>query len=365
MEVQYLSIHRVVGIIGLPNETDVELLPSTDTDARALLTVKKEPYYLHMRRCCAFGTMLASAFVPQPNVMPSQPESNVRTRFDAAFSRTTISEDLNFDKPLLVIEVSDTVESVKSERLSDLDLEDFGFGLELFEQGPLEERAKEALEAAAAGLALAMPVGTTSTIETVGNVAYLIEPKTKKLLYSIKPSVSASHRSYSSMTEGMFDEATAYARSLRKEPTLETVARLLSQSMQATDTLQAFLTAWAGLEVFIDKTFKDTYEPQIYTKLGAAAASAATPFIKRLRDVMKGNYNTRDKFVVIASALDEHDADTDIELFKKLKDTRDRVHQMNFVRVSLPTDATRDLLRKYLRLHLKAKVPSQPLANPA
>jgi hypothetical protein len=58
-----------------------------------------------------------------------------------------------------------------------------------------------------------------------------------------------------------------------------------------------------------------------------AAASAATPFIKRLREVMKGKYNVRDKFIVIASVLDAHDADTEIELFKKLKDTRDRVHR--------------------------------------
>jgi hypothetical protein len=122
--------------------------------------------------------------------------------------------------------------------------------------------------------------------------------------------------------------------------------------MQATDNLEAFLTAWAGLEVFVNKTFKETYERLIYSRLGGAAPLAATPFIVRLREVMKDKYNIRDKFVALASALDEADADGDIELFKRLKSERDDLHQMNFVLHALPTEQTQILLRKYLRLHL-------------
>lgn len=70
---------------------------------------------------------------------------------------------------------------------------------------------------------------------------------------------------------------------------------------------------------------------------------------------MEGKYNIRDKFVVVASALDEANADEDIEAFEGLKNIRDTVHTMSLHTASLLVDQTRNLLRKYLRLHLAGK----------
>jgi hypothetical protein len=97
--------------------------------------------------------------------------------------------------------------------------------------------------------------------------------------------------------------------------------------LQATDNLQAFLTAWAGLEVFIGKTFRDTYKARIYSNLTGAAAPSAAPFMKRLRDVMKGKYNIGDKFVLVASFLSPIDADADIKSFQELKESARRCAQ--------------------------------------
>jgi hypothetical protein len=118
------------------------------------------------------------------------------------------------------------------------------------------------------------------------------------------------------------------------------------------------LTAWAGLEVFTNKTFKDAYEPLAFATITDASPPARKPFITRLRDVMKDKYNIRDKFVVVASELDVADANADIELFKDVKDQRDAVHDMSVAPDALPTYRATHLLRKYLRLHLTRKAKS-------
>jgi hypothetical protein len=94
----------------------------------------------------------------------------------------------------------------------------------------------------------------------------------------------------------------------------------------------------------------------MYDKLTGAAGPTGALFVKRLREVMAGKYNIRDKFVVVASALDEIGADQDIESFKQIKDVRDGLHDMRFLSSELPVDVTQNLLRKYLRLHLSATV---------
>ena len=77
--------------------------------------------------------------------------------------------------------------------------------------------------------------------------------------------------------------------------------------------------------MFANKTFKDAYEPLAFATLEDASPAARKPFIERLRGVMNGKYNIRDKFVVIASELDVADADADIDVFQKVKKHRDAV----------------------------------------
>lgn len=81
-------------------------------------------------------------------------------------------------------------------------------------------------------------------------------------------------------------------------------------------------------------------------------ATAATAFVSRLRNVMKGKYSIRDKFVVIASILNAAAADIDINRFGELKRERDGIHEMAPGHSGYSVAPTQDLLRKYLRLHL-------------
>jgi hypothetical protein len=350
MHLHYFLIHSIVGLIGLPNDADIEILPATASSGRAFLTVHREPFHLHLRRIRAFGAMLLNALVPGRNDL-----GDARTRFNAILSRTTILEGVGWDRPLLIVELSSATENPNMDRL--FDFGDFGFvldGLGL-DRARAAERAKPTFEAAVAGLSLALSSGTTPTIESVGEFAFALDEGSERPLYSIVAGGSAMMTLATATTDMILADAAVYSRVLRCENALESVARLLSQSLQVSDNLYAFLTAWAGLEIFTERAFKDTYERQMYSAMQAGTAPAAGLFIRRLRDVMKGKYNIRDKFVVVSSFLDPIDADTDITLFSNLKKQRDGVHSMRAGPQTLETEKARTLLRKYLALYLKAK----------
>jgi hypothetical protein len=344
MDVQYLSIHEVLGLIGLPNDADVELLPAGGLGARAFLTVDRERYCLHLRRCISVGTIIV-----QQLVTGGQVGEDARVRFDAVFSQTTVGGD----NPLLVVEATDTIQRPNLERLADFG--DFGFQLKIFDQCPLAARGKKTFEAAVAGLSLALPPRATSSVKTLGAVAFGLEPGTQRPLYSLDPTISVSARVTTFPSGDIINEAAEYAKVLTNDAALESVVRLLSQSLLTSDTLQAFLTAWARLEVLIAKTFEDTYEARFYSPMIDAATSASGPLVNELRKLLKGKYNIRDKFVIVASSVNDADAVEDIKSFKALKKQRDGIHAMRTAPQSLHTDAVQTLLRKYLRLHLKAK----------
>jgi hypothetical protein len=350
MHLHYFSIHSIVGLIGLPNDADIEILPATASSDRAFLTVHREPYHLHLRRIRAFGAMLLNALIPGRNDL-----GDARTHFNEILSRTSMPEGVGWDRPLLIVELSSAIENANMDRL--LDFGDFGFVLDGFglDRARAAERAKPTLEAAVTGLSLALSGGTTPTIESVGEFAFALAEGSEQLLYSIVSGGSARMTLATATTDAILADAAVYARVLSNESVIESVARLLSQSLQASDNPYAFLTVWAGLEIFTERTFKNTYERRVYSAMQAGTAPPAGPFIQRLRDVMKGKYNIRDKFVVVSSFLDPVDADTDITLFGNLKKQRDGVHSMRAAPQTLDTEKARTLLRKYLALYLKAK----------
>lgn len=350
MNVYHLSIQRVPGIIGLPNETDAELVPiTTKSQTRVFLTLNCERYYLHLRRIAAIGRSIQNELSGH-HVRGSSPEE----QFANVLAGIQIPEGIHFDSPLLIAEASGSIENIPLDNSNSLG--DIGFKYNLFDDAKLVEPAKQALQAAVTGLALAFPIGEFREIEALGSVSYVVDPTNNRLVYSLgRNFITASGSVSTSITAEALANAAMYAANLRDDTKLKTVGRLFSQSSLATDSLTAFLTAWAGLEVFANKTFKDVYEPLAFTTLEDASPPARTSFIKRLRNVMADKYNIRDKFVVIASELDGADATADIELFKNVKEQRDAVHDMSIAPDALPTSQARNLLRKYLRLHLARK----------
>lgn len=351
METHYLSIYRLPGVIGLPDNADVTIIPAGSDGARAILTLQKDEYILHLRRRAALGMMMPAAmFALSGSQEPSQRVTPTE-RFHAAFARAQVNDGTG--EVLLVIEVIDRVQSPSLGHL--IDVGEIGARIEIFDDEPLAIRAEKALRTAFAGLSLALPDHTTDSMVMMGSAAFAIEPDTDRLLYSLKIQASASMTSATNLGRDAAQNAAAMAQALQSTTDLQNTVRLLSQSSKGhIDQLMAFLSAWTALELFIQQAFKSTYEPRLHALFEKAAPSSASRFLERMRDVMNDKYNIRDKFVAVASALDEVGAEADIVHFAQLKKRRDDfAHAMKDDPTTLPADATRDLLRKYLRLHLR------------
>jgi hypothetical protein len=345
METTYLSIYRVRGVIGLPDDLPVPLLEAPTTKAVAQLTMARDPYFLHLRRLQAFRLMITQALVGGHGNL-----ENASARFLHALAGSNIQEGTDFDKPLLIVGITGEAEILHPDRA--VDVGEISFGLGLFETQDLAQRAEAVLEAAVAGISLSLPPSTTSVVTKLGYVAYIKDNDSGRLSYTLELSASGSHSSMTSVSKEILADAAHLSNVLFAKDDLKTVSHLLSRSLRTTDDLQAFLTAWAALEILITKSFKSTYEPKLYETLGNA--TSAGQFLTRVRDVMKDKYNIRDKFVVVSSSLDPINAEQDIQEFKNIKSERDGIHEMKLKPIGYPTHKVQNLLRKYLRLHLLA-----------
>jgi hypothetical protein len=134
---------------------------------------------------------------------------------------------------------------------------------------------------------------------------------------------------------------------------LTTIARLLVHSHKTKgNDLQSFIEVWAALEVFVNGLFKDQYEQEWLKRLADGTPPSAQRYFARLKEVMKDKYRLIDKFVVIASLLNDDAAEADGAAVKRIKDVRDTLHTGKIAGMNLPVHEAQKLLRKYLRLHM-------------
>ena len=341
MEQTHIIVHRVRGIIGLPVDGRAYLIGQLGAVASAFLTVERDPYFLHLRRLKAFGETCAQVFLSGSGLIE-------RERFERALAVCVIPEGIDFDKPLLIVEVREQVTRFHSDRASDVG--EISLGIDCLETQNLARSGEILLEAATAGISLALPSSTSPVATRLGHATYVTDPQTGRLTYTLDMSASSSSWSMTSVSQELLAQAASMATALWTKSDLKTVSHLLSRSIRTTDDPQAFLTAWAGLEVLISKSFKSTYEQRIYEALSVATSS--DQFLRRVRDVMKDKYRVADKFAVMCSFLDPTESETDIKSFMEIKADRDGIHEMKLGASGYPTSRTQRLLMKYLRLHL-------------
>lgn len=147
-----------------------------------------------------------------------------------------------------------------------------------------------------------------------------------------------------------------HAKRLSRQQALVDASRLLTRSLaEDSDPLLSFLSIWSGIELFVNKNFKD-YENRVLARL-----SVGTPppipqrVVERIRSVMSDKYRLSDKFSVIAGELADLDLAEDQLAFDSIKLVRDKLlHGEDIPLANLPTAEARRLLRKYLLLHLNS-----------
>lgn len=352
IRVVHLALHELPGITALPSAEEVEILPQNGSGARVFLTMDREPYNLHLRRLAALGIIHAGVFVGPGGNRTLAP---YQERFADAFSRTRVTERTGQPAALMVTMVTSEIAEYKIDHL--LDLGDFGARLQIFDNTELESAAEHATRVAFAGLTLSLGEHITDTMIPRGDIFFALEPETDRKLYSVTTRISVSSTSSTHLTTDDAEKAAELIDAISRDDSLTSIVRLLSISAKCdADQLTAFLSAWSGLELFVQGAFKKHFEPFAFKKF-LSAAPESKQFVDRIQAVMKDKYNIRDKFGLVAGALGGSEIDADIETFETIKKKRDNlVHAMSSDLQQLPTIKVRRLLRKYLQLHLESEI---------
>lgn len=343
---------KTIELYLLPSLTEVigkdQLVLIDAPGRRASLAKAHDEAALHIRRLNASCALITSSLIGSERPVGQTP----REHFDTIFAGPAGQLADIKDGMLLVIDCE--WEIVDRELDHVIDLGDFALSLDAEAGASFGDRARQVRHTGLSAIALTGFEGVAHDGRTLGTANMMIATGSERPTYVITPQASLTISSRSSLLPDQAIEAVKLANALDKAPkNLRHVPRLLAQSHEnRLQPLNAFISAWAGLEILIGATFEQ-YEASWTAAIRSALPPSAQNVAGRMRTVMKDKYRLADKFAIMASALDSAGADHDIAAFTELKGVRDAFfHTLSSNPDSLPGEATRRLLRKYLSLHL-------------
>jgi len=121
--------------------------------------------------------------------------------------------------------------------------------------------------------------------------------------------------------------------------------------------LQAFISAWSGLEMFVNNVFSARYEGEWHNVIQSAAPTSAKSAFKHLESVMTQRYRFLDRFLIVASLLSPNEASQDEAKIKTIKEQRDNLfHKAEGVDRPYPVAELQKIAIRYLRYHLENAV---------
>ncbi len=345
MQGNYVAVYRLHGLGSLPESKDVELLSLSDPAATTVvLTTRPDDYCLHLDRQSAIGTTLLA--VTFTNVQGDFP-----TVLAAQLKAAKEARDKHGTAVYLVVNSSGDLGEPNFSQRAERD--EFIVCFDAFSKTVLRDKLRPLVNGVLAAVSLSMQDRYTHQITPVGDVTYAIDPTSQKPIYSFNPQGSATATLSGALDAQTLESMRGYVKPLIEDDQLEKIVRLLANSHQTKDrALQSFIEAWAALEIFINTSFKHRYEREWLAKLKTGTPASARPYFERLAEIMKDRVRLNDKFVIMASILNESGAEEDAATFARLKKIRDTFHTGEIVERNLPLQTAQLLLGKYLLLHV-------------
>ena len=345
---QYIAIWKLHGANTLAAGTDsLELTRLSDPPLLALVTTDPEPFFFHIDRSTAIATqLLKGMFTPQE-------AGPFEEGLAAELQRVKATREKQSRKGVFLVLRGEKNIPAPNFNLR-RDIENFSVCFDAIDKSEARDFFRPSIQAVITTISLSLPVNADRQIERVGEVIYLAESNNEKPIYTFSPHMGNARLSVSSPLTDVFvtDVATRISRII-SDKTLARPASLLTTSLnRATDALQAFIAAWSALEIFVNATFKTTYEAQWFDVMESGAPTSAKPVFERLKIVMSDKYRLADNFLIVASVLDADSAAADYDTFRNLKAVRDSLLHALETPAHLPTEEAQKLLIKYVTLHL-------------
>lgn len=341
MQFRYVVGFQLIGVVRPSADMEGVVFDLSAQGAKGRLTGDLDSLPVEVDQATAAGSLLLQGIFGQgregtPEERLAQEVEDIRQR------RRKESGEGAF----LVVEASGEVEGFEPEPQREL----AGFVLAIDDAPKKEIRAR--YEAVIHGLLGALAIAS----EHLCGVKKLVDVVTflrqdGKPLFCFTFSGSANVYASSPLPQDALASIPRNARTLSRHQSLVDAARLLSRSLaEDSDPLLSFLSVWSGLEMFVNKNFKD-YERRVLEKLSIGSPPPVPPrVVERIRSVMSDKYRLNDKFSVISSELADLSVEQDQAIFDSVKLVRDKLlHGEDIALASLPTADAKQLLRKYLR----------------
>jgi len=226
-------------------------------------------------------------------------------------------------------------------------------GFDAVDKDEIRRRFEETEKATLASIALNLP--TLVSIQSVVDQIVVYRSDEQPIFsYTLKMGTARLRANHSVPVE-QFALVARQAAILPRKPDIARVRHLLLRSLSNDgDRLRAFLAAWTGLEILVNKLFTHC-ETALFEELARARPDPVPQYLKQIQGVMSGRYRLKDKFIVVSASLDPDHAGADLTEFEMLKKLRDGLsHGDEVGDDALPLEATVAILRKYLALHVNA-----------
>jgi hypothetical protein len=347
LRAKYVGLYKVLGISALEDSTDVELA-IVRPGLTFRLSADPEPYAAVIDHETAVANIwLKTVFYG------GELQGNLEERIHASLeSERTARQKRGGTGVFLIVLATDDTLHPNLEHLQDYG--SFQTAREAIPAGHFSRLVQKDLERVLASIALVLPWNVTRAIEKVAETAFLEDEDTGKPTYSIPLSFQGGHAYVSeSFTLEHRERVAAMFAALSSERDLDTPTRLLAQSLRTReDDPRAFLSAWAALEIFINKTFA-RYNARWEEALRSGVPASGQRYFDSVKRIMEGKFNLVDKFAVIASMLDPDSGAEDVARLLEAKKARDGFYHA--VGEEPSRQLSLELLSKYLHLHLNAR----------
>ena len=359
-KVRYVSVWKLRGGSKLVTDKNSLLLARlNDPRIEAHVTTDPEPYFRHIDQSAAIGALFLKGLFAENK------KGSIQERIAAE-----IEVIKNGRKERTSAGVFLVLESIKNIPTPDFkirrDTSEFAVCFDAVDKDEIRESFRPTLDALLVALTLNLPSNADQLVEKTGEVIYLVDPAKETPVYSYTAKFGPARLSLAAqMTEDMITNAAKLVPTITGDKSIaRTVSLLISSLNRGTDGLQTFVAAWTALEIFVNATFKARYEAEWFGIMKTGAPAAALPVFERLKNVMSDKYRLSDKFLIIASVLDDVGAPADAIKFGELKEIRDKLLHALETPQNLPTDAVQSMLVKYLKLHC-TRTNGRPISTPS
>ena len=317
----------------------------------ATLSTNPHQYFLHIDQSAALAAqLLKGVFAPDPG-------GTLQERLAAEIEDVKARRIKTAGSGVFLVFEGDTdipTPEFKHRR----DTDEFAVCLDAISKVEIRDKFRQPIQCVMTALELTLPAHADRRIEKIGDVVYLLDPENGKPIYTFNFQGGFARASVATpLTHSVIEESAALAPKIAANMKIARPVSLLITSLDDdTEKLQAFIAAWSAVEIFVNATFKATYEADWFAIMEDGAPSSAKPIFERLKDVMSDKYRLADKFLVIAAVLDSGAAAEDAAEFVRLKKFRDSLlHALEMPSSPLPTESVQKLMMKYMKLHLASQ----------